>query len=218
MRRHIECRGVIAGLRLFEIRVGAIKAVARTIGAVERVGDHRNVAEQERIGFDQHRFFLRMRRAGERGSGEQTVAGAFRRGNRNRRRGLGVVAEIFGDQLDVVANFLERDDVAAKHAARGGGGSVTHHAACHVGLQVIELVELLGLEFDPDFFVLGPQREQAWLLLRVLDDFRERARRTGGGGGRATGWSGCGGWRSGGGRSCHRGTGGRRRGRANRCA
>ncbi len=134
-----------------------------------------------------------MRLRDDRRAREQAVRERLRDGARLGRARLRRVLDVLREQLDGVADLVERDDLLGTERIPG------HHAAvdpvladalAHVRLEEVDLVELVGRDLDPDLVVLLPELEEAGNLLRVLDDVGEGlrlARRDGRGGGRGGG-------------------------------
>ena len=117
-----------------------------------------------------------MRLRDDGGAGEQAVGERLRDGARLGRAGLRRVLEVLREQLDGVADLVERDDLLriewmpCHHAAED---AVLADALVEVRLEEVDLVELVGRDLDPDLVVLLPQLEEAGDLLRVLDDVGE---------------------------------------------
>ena len=113
-----------------------------------------------------------MRLARHRHRAEQAVAGRFAHCARKRRAGKRDELAVLGEQLDQVAHPVEFDDVRTQHRAREWVALAD--ALRPIRLEEERPIDLVGLDFQPDLFILAVDVEKARLLLGVPDDFGER--------------------------------------------
>src|SRR5262249_58147218 len=94
---------------------------------------------------------------------KKTVRKSLRDRARLGRAGLRRVFDVLREELNGVADLVERDHLLGPERIAG------HHAAqnpvladplAHVRLTEIELIELLRRDLDPNFFVLLPEPEE----------------------------------------------------------
>ena len=185
MRGDRERHQVRRTAHLGERRVAGVERVGLAIGPLQHGGRARNIGEQQSVGVDENRLAFRMRLRDHGRAGEQAVGERLGDGARVGRALLRRVLHILCEQLDGIADLVERDDLFRRE------GPPRHHPAVdpvfpdalvEVRLEEVELVELAGRNLDPDLVVLLPKLEKARYFLRVLHHLGKGPRLAGCGG------------------------------------
>src|SRR5262245_14423105 len=159
------------GLYRPEGAVPRVEPVRPTVGRFERVADERDVGKQQAVQLNQHALALRVRQARQGRGAENRVGERARDCPLNQRLVGGAVVHVFLQKLDVLAELVEREDEFSEDLRSEEPALADRRF--HRRRAEIDLVELLGQDFEPDLVVLVVEREQTLDGFGVFDDVGE---------------------------------------------